>query len=886
MVPRMAQPQPPHSATPDAAAHTALPPVLRCNISLQDFAPGGLVNLLGIGVALLRAGQVLAVNDGLVSLTGYSHDWLMQLQSLEHIIHPADRPMLEELFVRRLRGENVPDTYVCRLLHALGHTIIVQHSARLLHDDAHGKLVLSTLVEVSPSLRVAENLQRLEHGMLNTVNHFRGFLFQAQVSATGEISVRYLSEGIYAIMGLKASELVGSARFLDFVCEPDRTVMLEQFRKVAELGNAYPTVAYRAMKPTGETVWIENNVNFRKQPDGSVLIDGVGVDITRLQVARQELKRREAYYRALVQAQPDTLITLSPEGKILDFKLGADMPPLLADNLAAGVGVGQVFAPAFASRLLVALRRQQPDDKPLMLDYDFISDGRRNFLEGRLVSIYEGHLLLTLRNATERAERLRSLTESSHQLDQAMSSSRITVWDYDLQTHGWTVDTRIFDQLGYTQAGLDVTDRDFWARLLHPDDLPDAIDAYRRLINQPGAHIEVEHRMIHGTTGKHHWFITRAHSSAKRQGKIKVVGTTIDITQTREAERVIARQRELIQKLFDRLPVLLMMIDTAGYVTLYNQELQHLLEFETDERLHIDTLGLLLRADVGFDELIKTADTSPQWLNFKLRLNQGRTVHTRWLASRLMDGAVLLLGQDVTEEHAYEEFLQISLQEKEMLVQEVYHRVKNNLQIIISLIDLQAGDITDPKLRELIHDFRQRIQAIALVHQQLYQSRERQHLQLDQYVHSLLGSVLQSFQSSSYRISFDVNVEPCLLDIDTTMRIGLIINELATNSLKYAFTHTEGGGVVYVNIQKAAEGLLAVRIGDNGGGFEYRRTSAGDAAHGLQIVELLARQLGGRLAFENNNGAHFSFQVAYQPIELGGSPPTDPFATASHEPNP
>ncbi|MCB0768683.1 MAG: sensor histidine kinase, partial [Flavobacteriales bacterium] len=159
-----------------------------------------------------------------------------------------------------------------------------------------------------------------------------------------------------------------------------------------------------------------------------------------------------------------------------------------------------------------------------------------------------------------------------------------------------------------------------------------------------------------------------------------------------------------------------------------------------------------------------------------------------------------------------------ALKEKELLLREIHHRVKNNLQVISSLLSIQSRGITDLKAREAVRDSRDRVKSMALIHQDLYKEDDLTGIDLPTYVNKLARSLVSSHQLAPEQITLSTNVEPLVLDVDTAIPLGLILNELLTNALKYAFPEGRPGRL-WITIREAND-QLHVEVRDDGVGYD------------------------------------------------------------------
>ena len=208
---------------------------------------------------------------------------------------------------------------------------------------------------------------------------------------------------------------------------------------------------------------------------------------------------------------------------------------------------------------------------------------------------------------------------------------------------------------------------------------------------------------------------------------------------------------------------------------------------------------------------------------------------------------------DITERKRTEDQIQASLKEKEVLLREVHHRVKNNLQVVYSLLRLQSKSVTDPKAFELFQDSQARVKAMALLHEILYQSQDLSRIDMAGYISKLTGELFKSYGISPNTISLRLNIAPVSLSVETAITCGLLINELVSNSLKYAFPNGRTGEVA-IQLTSNHNGAYTMTVGDNGIGLPPDVDVAAVQSLGWQLVPMLVEQLTGTFELERNAG--------------------------------
>jgi len=206
------------------------------------------------------------------------------------------------------------------------------------------------------------------------------------------------------------------------------------------------------------------------------------------------------------------------------------------------------------------------------------------------------------------------------------------------------------------------------------------------------------------------------------------------------------------------------------------------------------------------------------------------------------------------------------LREKEWLVKEIHHRVKNNLQIAISLLNAQTEFLENPSARSAMRESRERMEAIAIIHQKLYQTENNTLIQVRAYVYDLVDNLQDSF-ASARDIRFQLNIADIVLDISQLIPLGLILNEAITNAIKYAYPEGERGSAS-ISLQPTDAERIELRIADNGKGLPPNFDWKNSPSLGLQLINLLAQQLNGELSFINKNGLEIilNFKLSWHTV--------------------
>lgn len=196
--------------------------------------------------------------------------------------------------------------------------------------------------------------------------------------------------------------------------------------------------------------------------------------------------------------------------------------------------------------------------------------------------------------------------------------------------------------------------------------------------------------------------------------------------------------------------------------------------------------------------------------------------------------------------------LKVQINNKNTLFKELYHRVKNNLQIVSSLLYLQSDKVENKVAKEAFFEMTNRIKSISLIHERLYGTGDLSHIDMQEYTKELVHDLQQATESEG--ITFEVDCKQVILDLEMSIPLGLIINELVTNAIKYAFTPKMNNETIRIAMQQTQNHTLTLEVSDNGQGANMKKLEAG---FGFKLVQSLAvYQLGGHIQSNNTLGVH------------------------------
>jgi PAS domain S-box-containing protein len=518
-------------------------------------------------------------------------------------------------------------------------------------------------------------------------------------------------------------------------------------------------------------------------------------------------------------------------------------------------------------------------------------------------------------SARKEAERL--LQEGEARFRQLADAMPQIVWAARPDGYIDYYNERWYDFTGFPRSEFG---QQSWQPILHPDDVQRCVETYFGCVRE-GRPYQIEYRFRDRRTGSYRWHLGRALPVRDAAGQVvRWFGTCTDIDDQKQAEESLRRanaeteervrlrtaeltaandrlRQEVAQRrhaeaglaaVSARLEAVLnaateisiIATDPGGLITVFNAGAEQLLGFTAGEMIGRQTPTMIHCPDevaahgrqlsrqlgtpvAGFEALVARArrggHEEREW-TYVRKDGTRLTVSLVVTAQRDGEGRVtgfLGVARDVTERKRSEQQILASLQEKEVLLKEIHHRVKNNLQIVSTLLALQADQTDDLPSVEMFRESRGRVRSMALIHERLYRSDNLAQVDMGEYIERLAEDLYQSCRSACGGVDFAVAAEVALLPIDVAIPCGLLLNELLTNCLKHGFPAGRDGTVT-VGLRRGGDGACVLTVRDDGIGFpegiDFRNTTS----FGLQLVNMLVQQLGGEVELRRGGGTCFT----------------------------
>jgi PAS domain S-box-containing protein len=685
----------------------------------------------------------------------------------------------------------------------------------------------------------------------------------------------YASPACINLLGYQPEELEGKSAY-DFFHPEDISLINNTHQSILNHPNV-STISYRIRRKDHQYIWFETKCKTVTDPQtGKVLeILAVSRDITARKKAEIALQESEQRYRRIVETANEGIWIIDMEAKTT--YVNKKMTEVLGYSAQEmqGKSLFDFMDKDWEKICQEKIQRRRKGIKEKH-DFKFIcKDGSHLWC---LISTspifdeqgnYEGALGM-ITDITDRIEAEEKLRYSEERFRIAISNSPLVVFNQDLDLRYTWIYNSTFNFTPEEIIGKSDSD------IFSSEDAKKLILIKKQVINTG---IGIRKEVTITTNNKRNFYDLTIEPLFSAQGKIEgITCAALDFTERKKAEIELAKTEHFIRILTDAIPDIIYIYDLKNQRNIYmNKSIVKNLGYS---ELEIKAIGENMFLELTYPEdLSKVCQHHEQLqqakdqdiLEIEYRLKD-RDNNWHWFLSRDKifmrdkEGKVTQIvgvASDISLRKENEIKLKQSLQEKEVLLKEIHHRVKNNLYVISSLLNLQANYLQDQTIISYFEDSKNRIQSMAMIHDQLYRSDNFASINFNQYITQLVHTLFNSYNPNPDGIKPDLNLDSIQLNIETAVPCGLLINELVANSFKHAF-HQVKSGKVMIRLYSDSLGQIHLIIADNGQGFppnlEWEKTDS----LGLRLVKILCDQIDATLEFktEKNKGTSFHFIFA------------------------
>jgi PAS domain S-box-containing protein len=838
---------------------------------LAEQAKGKSEKLYRLLVERMNEGLIVVDANGLITYVNHKHCEMLGYSSTEFIGHhmsefwdEANTNITTEQWAQRQRGESGSFELVFRRKN--GQKLLTLFSETpILGSDGSFEGSFGVITNITAIKTVEAELQEAKEQLLAVLDAVPGFV--SWISTDG----RYcgVNKHLAGAFNLSPEDFIGKelgfmksspgyagfiANFLEKPVQTDSQIIDS---KVNKEKRSYLIVA-------------------QKYNQGSMAVS-VGIDITERQQIEEALKSQKEFLYTVIDTNPNQIFVKDIEGKyVLVNQACADFYGLTIKDLIGKKDTELNLNPADLERVLAQDKEVLAKLQPMLIPEESFHISTTEFhwfqtikkplfsSEGKVSGIFGVCINITKRKLTE--EQLR---RSEAQLRLALEAAHMGFWNSNLQT-GVSTWSSNFKKLYGLPLDSGPASYEKFLLCVHPEDR-DRVHQASMWSLETGEDGDLEFRIIL-PDGNIRWMQSKFQVFFDEMGKpLRKTGIDLDISERKQAEEQLRHNEAQLRLALDaaRMGFWDWNMQT-GLVTWSSnfKELFGLAPHTTEgpsetflATVHPDDRDRLYPGSLCSVDPNKSNDNE-----FRVVLPDG---NIRWMQSKFQvfydetGKPIRMIGidLDITERKFAETKLKNSLREKEVLLQEIHHRVKNNLQVIYSLLDLQSQHIDNQATLNIFQESQNRVRSMALVHEKLYQSKDFATLNFSEYIHNLIGYLFEVYRVDTNLITLEIDVEQVTLNIDMAIPCGLIINELVSNALKYAFVHGNKG-TIKVALYSQVNNQLMLVVRDNGRGFSANWDLKEVKTLGLQLVNVLTNQIDGILELDCSRGTEFRISFA------------------------
>lgn len=846
------------------------------------------------GILFSHEGEVVDANDQFARMFGYDADEVKGM-NIRDFIHPDDQEKVESIIAK-----GSTEKFEARCITKNGDHVIVESKGRLLPHEGRDMRV-SVVIDITEQKMHVEELAKSQESYRNLV-HFspNGILIHY------EDTIEYANPAALTMLGYKKIEELKGKKFTEIVMPESREVikrrigalmageMLEQEEiyvkrkddSQAEIGLQSVLITYNQRQAIQAILTdLEYPKKLASERMRAKLAEEANreleVEIKRREETEHRLRETQKFTSLLIESSLDMIMATNTNDQITEFNNAATVQFGYSDDEIKGKSPRLLYA---HEEDYVRVQKELKEKGTFSGEVENVhKDGHTftSYLAASYLKNEDGEIQGAMgvsRDITAAKEANRKITEQSAKINSIFQSSSHLIWSVDQQKKLTSFNKNFSDTLIEVyniRPRLNfkiITDESFttreynrlWSR------------KYDQALAGKSQHFETS---IVDMDGKERWQEIFLNPIYDDEGKVtEVSGIGQDITYKKDAERQIKDQAAKISSIFESTShMMIWTLDKQFRITSYNRNFarscSRIMGVEVETGMDFSKLIQPYITEKDFDILTANIRSA---IKGKPQLFEGlmtdKDSETLWIEAFLNPiylelgkiREISCLAHEVTEKKESEQKIKQSLQEKEVLLKEVHHRVKNNLQVISSILNLQSSYVKDENTLEILKESQNRIKSMSFIHESLYQTKNFSSIDFSDYILNLSKNLVHSYRVYNDQVDLKLDIDKVYLNLDQAIPCGLIVNELVSNSLKYAFPEGRSGEI---RINLSAQGKeVMLNVADTGIGlprdFDYRNTDS----LGLQLVVTLVEQLDGEIDLRTGKGEGTKYLITFGQI--------------------
>ncbi|MFN6513667.1 MAG: PAS domain S-box protein [Nostoc sp. CreGUA01] len=808
-----------------------------------------------------------------LEMLGYAFDELPQsFSTWQQLVHPEDLPWVEEILAAHLKDSSVPYKFDYRLRTKSGECKWVANYGKVVMRDGQGNPLRMTgthrdISDVYDELHLRKQaeaaLAKSEEQLRLTLEFNHIGIWDWNVKTNKVV----WNDNHFRLLGLKPEASKAKYQLWRHCVHPEDVERIEQavINALAEHTNF--TGEYRVIYPDGSVHWLTGKGRGVYNEAGeAVRMLGVIIDISATKQAEAALRESEARFQAFMNNSPVLAWITDTDGRVVYLNQTYLRTFKLQPEQAIGQSIFDLYPAEIAQQHFNHIRTVIETNQVLeVMEIAPRPDGTLGeFLVYKFPILGLSAQKLVGRVAIDITERKILERELAHQqqlLDAFISSAPVGLTVLDRQLH-FTLMNQALAQMNGVQAA-DHIGKSVWEII--PDLAPKLEPIFQHVLTTGESILDWE---ISGETPKHPgvkrtWLVSCFAIPSQTEEPIGMGIVVVEISDRKRAQQMLELQAVITRNIAEGICLIRA---NDGIIVYANPKFEQMFGYDPGELInqHVSIInyGDENNTPEDISQVIITAVFQHGEATYEVH-NVKKDGTSFWCNATTSVfehpeyGSVLVaVQQDITEHKQAEEKIKVSLKEKEVLLKEIHHRVKNNLGIVSSLLQMQCRRTQDPQVSAILRDSQNRIASIALVHEKLYRSEDLADIDFAQYIPDLTTHLFDSYNVSSSQIKLKIQVDNASLDIETAIPCGLIINELVSNALKYAFVDNREGEIE-VKFYQDSECTLILIIRDNGIGLPENFDTKKAKTLGITLVQGLVKQLRGKLEINSHQGTQF-----------------------------
>lgn len=465
----------------------------------------------------------------------------------------------------------------------------------------------------------------------------------------------------------------------------------------------------------------------------------------------------------------------------------------------------------------------------------------------------------------------KSLIEKSAHLTSIFESSTHLIWTVN-RNYNVTSYNQNFKNIVKLQHGIDI-DQGYKIDEHLKSNIKDYVNFWYPKYNEAfsGKKLEFEKEDYNNRKVVRQIFINPIYNTENEITEISCIAN--DVTDSKIYEQKLINQTAKLTAIFDSSHHYIWTIDANYKLTSFNKNY-----FDLVSSLYntLPYVGLVLNRgvlsnDKGYNELLEEQYKrafAGRAVNFEIETldKNYKKIYLEIFLNPIYESDTVAevsgIAHNITDSKHNQQRMEISLKEKEVLLREVHHRVKNNMQVVSSILNLQSSYVSDEYALALLKESQNRIKTMAYIHESLYQNKSFTSVNFSDYVHTLVNNIVQSYSYSTEKIKLDLSIEKITLSLDNSIPVGLIINELVTNAIKHAFPNQQTG-TISINL-KSENNVVFLDLKDDGAGFSAGVDFENSHSLGLQLVNTLIEQIEGNVKFKSKENEGTEILISFK----------------------